>query len=1142
MSRYVIPLLTLALLFCIPASSATNSTNSNGILACFSEPCLHGLCIDHTNSTDGYSCFCQDGFTGYQCQTDWNECWSNPCLNEGTCHDGIATYTCSCLAGFSGSDCEVNINECESNPCQNGGLCQDGNDGYECLCRPGFDGQFCQIDISVCNGTANDTRLAKIGWSLPMCLNGGRCIDGDGFDYYCECPMGWAGKQCQIDVDECSSNPCQNGGVCIDALGSYECACPYGFTGTFCEQTVEQCDNSLCNYRGFCLVENDENRCYCVPDFHGNACQFQYNECLIPDNSCLNDGECIDLVDGYSCSCPPYASGIRCEIYDEAAYAEFIAATEAPEAPPTTSPILPEEEDVVIVDGEVTDLPDDVTEASEEVASEAPIDDWTLEEPVVIQVVDIPEVPEDVTELPVDVGGEEEDIPDIIEADEATEAPIFDPSDQVLEASEAPTAVEVEETPEVELEETTSIPEVDDGADSAPTEGSADAEMGAEATESIEEADIVAEEAAEVEETDVVDAVTEDLAAAEEVTEAPATESPDEILTEEPEVVEAAEEDLLLIVTTEQPADEVEAVATESAEVAVVDDLTVIPTTATAAVETTALAPTTASVEPTPSSIQPGTSVSVNILPCNVAPCLNGGQCLLTAKEGWQCRCHWRNEGRRCERLKKIRNPHFHGNSFLSFGVPVQTLDEGRLEVRVQFTTTTEVGLIAFVHNDDTSVFLAVYIEHGTLKFRLSCGNHQMTLVETKHNVTNGTPQSLYIRLLRVESNAEPSLSFCMGSVKLNNSYSMNGEQQLVDGNPHAWPHRIHVGGRPSAKGIPADILFLPGMVGCVHSLEINSQRMDMITDAVQGKDVDECVDANSNCGGRMRCLNGGTCSEPGGAEPCNCPKGWTGQVCEIRACPSNPCHEGSTCLMSPNDQRHCLCPYGKTGAHCDVDAEITKAQFGGTLMGHSSYITLIPPSFVTEHFELRFHFVTDDSQQVSLLLFIGQTDQASAEHRDFMAVSFIRGHVALTWDLGSGTRRIFTASPVRISATGGHSVHIGRRGRVAWLQVNNQPTVTGRSPGPSSLLTMPTAIFLGGHPSFNHSQLPSDFPLHSGFRGCIYDAVFRSRDLDVRNHWIPTVTSGRGVSQCTIPSCRLRLRSGINSRHSSIIQRGDDC
>ena len=111
-----------------------------------------------------------------------------------------------------------------------------------------------------------------------------------------------------------------------------------------------------------------------------------------------------------------------------------------------------------------------------------------------------------------------------------------------------------------------------------------------------------------------------------------------------------------------------------------------------------------------------------------------------------QCRCHWRNEGRRCERLRKIRSPQFHGNSHLSFGVPVKTLEDGRLELRLQFATTTEVGLVAFVHNDDTSVYLAVYIEHGTLKFRLSCGHHQMTLVESQRNVTNGMPQDIHIR------------------------------------------------------------------------------------------------------------------------------------------------------------------------------------------------------------------------------------------------------------------------------------------------------------------------------------------------------------------------------------------------------------
>lgn len=39
---------------------------------------------------------------------------------------------------------------------------------------------------------------------------------------------GWTGKHCETDVDECCSNPCKNGGRCIDLIGSYQCACPHG--------------------------------------------------------------------------------------------------------------------------------------------------------------------------------------------------------------------------------------------------------------------------------------------------------------------------------------------------------------------------------------------------------------------------------------------------------------------------------------------------------------------------------------------------------------------------------------------------------------------------------------------------------------------------------------------------------------------------------------------------------------------------------------------------------------------------------------------------------------------------------------------------------------------------------------------------
>lgn len=145
---------------------------------------------------------------------------------------------------------------------------------------------------------------------------------------------------------------------------------------------------------------------------------------------------------------------------------------------------------------------------------------------------------------------------------------------------------------------------------------------------------------------------------------------------------------------------------------------------------------------------------------------------------------------------------------------------------------------------------------------------------------------------------------------------------------------------------------------------------------------------------------------------------------------------------MGLNDQMICMCAYGRTGSLCDVEINVTRPHFDGTLLGHASYLLLSMPSFdIRDHFELKFHFVTDDSRQVAILLFIGRTisgtnDEEMEAHisqnkpKDFLAVSFIRGHIALTWDLGSGTRRIFTARPVAATQVGGHSVHVGRRGR----------------------------------------------------------------------------------------------------------------
>ncbi|KAI8429485.1 hypothetical protein MSG28_000120 [Choristoneura fumiferana] len=49
--------------------------------------------------------------------------------------------------------------------------------------------------------------------------------------------LGYRGQNCEIDIDDCPGNLCQNGATCIDELNTYSCECPPTFTGSLCETT-----------------------------------------------------------------------------------------------------------------------------------------------------------------------------------------------------------------------------------------------------------------------------------------------------------------------------------------------------------------------------------------------------------------------------------------------------------------------------------------------------------------------------------------------------------------------------------------------------------------------------------------------------------------------------------------------------------------------------------------------------------------------------------------------------------------------------------------------------------------------------------------------------------------------------------------
>lgn len=96
-------------------------------------------------------------------------------------------------------------------------------------------------------------------------------------DFSCKCPTGYGGKNCSENLDDCKSHICQNGGRCVDGLGSYTCYCPRGYSGRFCEiapLTVNNlfsynslCKSHACQNNGVCYVPKGGSHymCQCAP-------------------------------------------------------------------------------------------------------------------------------------------------------------------------------------------------------------------------------------------------------------------------------------------------------------------------------------------------------------------------------------------------------------------------------------------------------------------------------------------------------------------------------------------------------------------------------------------------------------------------------------------------------------------------------------------------------------------------------------------------------------------------------------------------------------------------------------------------------------------------------------------------------------
>ncbi|KAL5020522.1 hypothetical protein ScPMuIL_003414 [Solemya velum] len=316
---------------------------------------------DHFTSCDDATglCTCKTGWIGTDCGQDKNECDDpNPCPKENDhCNNLDATFecvcnlgyhtvddeckkcedfkygdcttacacssenadscdhvsgSCTCKTGWRGPDCTQDINECteETHDCGEHFHCVNKNGTFDCKCDDGYVKE---------NGVCNKCDSMKYGTD---CANDCTCVPGntnecDNEFGTCDCKDEWTGQNCEIDVNECTTEThncatAKPNSHCFNEIGSFLCVCNDGYKTSDDKLTCTECDSS--HYGNECLQTcacTDTNKkkcnaidgaCSCDDGWQGDTCMENKDEC-VPTNPCGDHGTCSDTIGGYSCAC-----------------------------------------------------------------------------------------------------------------------------------------------------------------------------------------------------------------------------------------------------------------------------------------------------------------------------------------------------------------------------------------------------------------------------------------------------------------------------------------------------------------------------------------------------------------------------------------------------------------------------------------------------------------------------------------------------------------------------------------------------------------------------------------------------------------------------------------------------------------------